>query len=200
MINYELLRNRVKQKLENEPSGHDFSHALRVANNASLIAQGLDINLDLVQVCCLVHDLIDEKLEEQYKCTENQLLYLLVNCDCSKSFISDVFYIINRISYRKNQLLDSIEGRLVQDADRLDALGAIGIARTFSFGGANNRKMLDDGDNALTSVGHFYDKLFKLETLMNTENAKKEAHRRTQFMVKYIEELKAETGILNFRK
>lgn len=200
MINLVKLKKTVKMKLEHEPSGHDYSHALRVLNNSLIISTGLDVNHDLIKVCCLVHDLIDEKLEEQYKCTPTEVADLLVECECSTSFINDVFDIINRMSYRKNEKLSSLEGRLVQDSDRLDALGAIGIARTFAFGGANHRKIVDDGENVLTSVGHFYDKLFKLEGLMNTENAKIEAHKRTVFMIDFIEQLKLETGIDRFRK
>lgn len=200
MIDYTKLENVVKSKLEHEPSGHDYSHALRVLNNSLIISEKLDVNHDLIKVCCLVHDLIDEKLEEKYKCSPIELEELLAGCGCLKPFIGDVFDIINRMSYRKNEKLRSIEGRLVQDSDRLDALGAIGIARTFAFGGANHRKIVDNDDNILTSVGHFYDKLFKLESLMNTISAKAEAHKRTTFMIEYIEQLKLETGIDRFRK
>lgn len=200
MINIKMIENMVKHRLDKEPSGHDYQHALRVLNNATIISKDLEVDFDVIKIACLVHDLIDDKLEPQYKLSKKELNILLKESNCEQDTIDKVFYIIENMSYRKHQTLDSLEGKLTQDADRLDALGAIGIARTFSFGGAHKRKMLDDQENELTSVGHFYDKLFKLKDLMNTENALKEAEVRTKFMVEYIEELKRETGINKFRE
>ncbi len=200
MINYELLNKVVKEKLELEPSGHDYSHALRVVNNALIISSNLDVDMDIIKVSCYIHDLIDDKLDEIYKLSMSELTELLKNVNCTDAMIEDVYSIITKMSYRKGKTLVSLEGQLVQDADRLDALGAIGIARTFAFGGAHKRKIVDNKKNTLTSVGHFYDKLFKLHDLMNTKNAKKEALKRTDFMVKYIQELKRETGIKEFRE
>ena len=199
MIDYEYLKNRVKQKLELEPTGHDYAHALRVLNNSEIISKAHSVNQDVIRISCLVHDLIDDKLESKYKLSLDELEQLLIDCHCSKNTMNTVFDIINRMSYRKKERFDSLEGQFVQDADRLDALGAIGIARTFVFGGSHKRRIVDNKNNAETSVGHFYDKLFKLTDLMNTDTAKLEAKRRTKYMKQFVDELKRETGIQSFR-
>lgn len=200
MINYDKLHSFVEEKLGNEPSGHDYAHALRVLENARLISNTLDVDHDLIFVSALVHDLIDDKLESQYRSSKEEVIELLQSVQCDESFIDRLFDIIEHMSFRKGEVLDSVEGQLVQDADRLDALGAIGIARTFAFGGAKHRSILDHDDNKETSVGHFYDKLFTLTDLMNSKEAKTEAENRTRFMKEFIEELQRETGIKEFRK
>ena len=104
------------------------------------------------------------------------------------SLINDVIYIIEYVSYSKGKVPSSIEGKIVQDADRLDALGAIGIARTFAYGGNNNRLIYNPGSkDDSDSIYHFYDKLFKLTDLMNTDNARSIAVKRTKLMKDYLD-------------
>ena len=104
-----------------------------------------------------------------------------------------MIHIIENVSYSKGNTPSSLEGKIVQDADRLDALGAIGIARTFAYGGNNNRLIYSPGSNDDSdSVYHFYDKLFKLTELMNTANAKEVAIKRTKFMKEYLTRFYAE--------
>ena len=107
--------------------------------------------------------------------------------------VNQVLDIIQSISFSSGKVPDSLEGKIVQDADRLDALGAIGIARTFSYGGKNNRLIYDPTTNAGTdSRSHFYQKLLVLKNLMNTDKAKKEAEVRTEYMIAFLETLEME--------
>lgn len=200
MVDILYLEKRVKEILKNEPTGHDYYHAKRVLKNASLLLKEHGGNQDIVEVACLVHDLIDRKLDDKYKLSLNQLEDLLMNVSLSNEEIKVVIDIISRMSYSSNQRFDYIEGQIVQDADRLDALGAIGIARTFAFGGNKQRLIYDDKENQLTSVGHFYDKLLKLHELMNTSKAKAIALERTKFMKQFLEILKKEVDIQKFRE
>lgn len=193
------IKKRIKDKLESEPTGHDFYHALRVMENAKIIAKDYRVDLDVIYASCLVHDVIDDKLEEMYILSLDEVKDVLRNASLSSIQIEKVLDIITNMSYRSKNSFTYLEGQIVQDADRLDALGAIGIARTFAFGGSRKRNIYDDKGNVLTSVGHFYDKLFKLEGLMNTKSAKKIAKKRTEFMNEFINQLKEEAKIEHFR-
>lgn len=198
-MNYQLLLSKTKEKLNNEPSGHDFLHALRVLSNVDLILTNENVDIDVIKTSAIVHDLIDDKLDDTFKMSENEMDQLLHDCGLLPNQIKHVQTIIRSISYRKHQTLDSLEAKIVQDADRLDALGAIGIARTFAYGGAHNRQIVNE-HNVDTGVGHFYDKLFKLKDLMNTKSGIIEAEKRTKFMHEYINELQRETNISDFRR
>ena len=184
----------VKSKLEFESSGHDYLHALRVLENSKkLITDSVD--QDVVYISALVHDLIDHKLEEKHKAKESDIITLLKESRLKEEQIESVLDIIKNISFSKGNVPSSLEGKIVQDADRLDALGAIGIARTFAYGGKNNRLIYNkDSIDDTDSVSHFYQKLFKLSELMNTEKGKQEALERTKFMKQFIMKLDEETG------
>ena len=174
----------VKRKLDSESTGHDYMHALRVLKNAIEISYDQGADLKLIEVASLTHDLIDKKVFDNPK-EEHELLNVFLLGLYSEDFVMNVFNIIENISFSKGNVPDSIEGKIVQDADRLDALGAIGIARTFAFGGKNNRNIYhpDKSDDSLT---HFYDKLFTLSSLMNTESGKELDRDRTAFMHEFI--------------
>jgi len=187
----EKVLSLTKRKLEFEPTGHDYSHALRVRKNALKLCQGMNVNQEIVEVAALVHDLIDYKLEPDYKLTINTLEEYLIQFGYGKREISLILSIITNMSYSSKRNPDSIEGKIVQDADRLDALGAIGIARTFAYSGRTGRLIYGSSNND-DSVSHFYDKLFKLTDLMNTEMAKKIALKRTIFMKEYLRQLDTE--------
>lgn len=181
-----FVEDLVKSKLFSEPTGHDYLHAQRVRKNAVAIAQHMNVNMDLIEVACLVHDLIDHKLDLKYTLSPDTLQKHLISYGYTKEFTKDVFNIITNISYSKNGTPSTIEGQIVQDADRLDALGAIGIARTFAFGGKNHRLIYGD-PNKQDSITHFYDKLLKLEKLMNTNKAKEIAVQRTNYMKEFLD-------------
>lgn len=184
------VKEFVKDKLDNESTGHDFQHALRVFENAKTLI-GEDNELALVSA--LVHDLIDSKVTSNKEKAKDEL-YTFLKEYYDSSFVVEVDKIIENMSYRTGRVPKSFEGKIVQDADRLDSLGAIGIARTFAYGGKNNRNIYKPHSTE-DSITHFYDKLLKLESLMNTEEGRKEAQRRTSYMKEFLEEFSLEIGI-----
>jgi len=165
--------------------GHDFKHTIRVYQNALKIAQNEECDLLVVELSALLHDVDDHKLFDS-KENENARCFLSDN-EVDPETIERICSVINSVSFSKNRgkRPDTIEGKIVQDADRLDAIGAIGIARTFSYGGKHGRSIED-------SVNHFYDKLFLLKDELNTKTALEIAEERHKFMESFIEELKEE--------
>ncbi len=174
----------VKSKLDSESTGHDYMHALRVSKNAKEISYNFEVDLTLIEVASLTHDLIDKKVFDDPQIERGLLRGFLLGL-YSEEFVERVFSIIDNISFSKGNVPESIEGKIVQDADRLDALGAIGIARTFAYGGKNNRNIYHP-DKENDSLTHFYDKLFSLSSLMNTDTGKELARDRTAFMHEFI--------------
>ena len=182
------VKEYVEKNLRFEATGHDYFHSLRVMNNAIQISNDLDVDIEVIKLACLTHDLIDKKVTKDIELSKQELIKELINIGYKESLISDVIYIIENISYSKGNIPSSLEGKIVQDADRLDALGAIGIARTFAYGGNNDRLIYNPGsvDNS-DSIYHFYDKLFKLTDLMNTDSASFIAKKRTKLMKDYLD-------------
>lgn len=195
-------RNFVKEKLYNEGSGHDWFHIVRVCNMAKYIGEKESADMFIVEMTALLHDIDDWKFSNSHSTsqTENFLLSINVN----KTDIDKIISIIKTISF-KGGIVDStqntIEGMVVQDADRLDALGAIGIARAFTYGGSKNRniynpdikpiefKSLEEVKNKENhTINHFYEKLLKLKNLMNTKTAKEIAKERHSYMENFLNE------------
>ncbi|MCH5159186.1 MAG: HD domain-containing protein [Clostridiales bacterium] len=172
--------------------GHGIGHIRRVIKNAKNIMKELscECNEKLVVFCCALHDVDDKKL-----CGDGKRLEVFLSSDSAydDELISTVKNIVSLVSFSDNRNGGdiSLEAKIVRDADRLDALGAVGIARAFAYGGKANRPMfVSDGDNS--SEKHFYDKLFLLPKLMLTEPARREADRRIELMKKFIDELHVE--------
>lgn len=185
-MNIDMIKTFVKGKLENEPTGHDYLHALRVYKNSELLLDD-SMDSDVIKTAALIHDLIDHKLDEEFKTSKEELIVLLKGAGLDNNQITQCIDIIENISFSKGNVPSSIEGKIVQDADRLDALGAIGIARTFSYGGKHKRLIYNpDTKDGTDSVSHFYQKLFLLKDKMNTKQGKVEAEKRTIFMREYI--------------
>lgn len=184
------VKEYVRLKLDHESTGHDYEHAIRVYENAKILLKG-NYN-ELVLVSALVHDLIDDKISTD-KDRDKQDLFTFLSNYYDEKFISFVDEIIENISFRTGRVPTSFEGKIVQDADRLDSLGAVGIARTFAFGGKHSRNLYKPGTN--DTISHFYDKLLKLSDLMNTKQGKREALRRTKFMKKFLKEFYKEVGV-----
>lgn len=177
----------IKKLLLDESTGHDYYHALRVYNTALYLAIGKDVDLDVISLAALLHDLDDEKIAE--KGSHRAKDFLEKNLEKSKA--KKVMEIINNMSYRvqiKGAELNSLEGKIVQDADRLDALGAIGIARCFAYTGKTGRKIYDYSIDDDSAIAHFYQKLFRLDSLMNTLEARNLAEQRIEFMKEYLNE------------
>ncbi len=189
----DLVKEYVDKMLFTESTGHDYFHAIRVMNNAVQISKDMDVNIKVIKAAALTHDLIDKKVSTNIKKSLEDLIIQLNKAKYSQIEIDDIIHIIENISYSKMGKPTSLEGKIVQDADRLDALGAIGIARTFAFGGKNQRVLYNPAskDN-LDSISHFHEKLLKLEALMNTKEARDIAHLRTKFMIEYLKQFHLE--------
>ncbi len=189
-MNLENIMKYVESKLANESSGHDYLHALRVLKNAELLVEGNDVNKEVIFISCLIHDLIDDKLDDINKETKNNIVEKLKTENINKNDITHIISIIENMSYSKGKKLNTLEGEIVQDADRLDALGAIGIARTFAFGGKKGRLIYNPNSlNDTDSLSHFHQKLYKLVALMNTKKGREIAVNRTNFMKDFEKKL-----------
>ena len=176
----------IKALFEGSSDGHDADHSLRVFRNAMRISEGYpDADTDLIVLSSLLHDVDDHKLFN----TENNsnARTFLKEHGISEDRIEEIVKIINSVSFSKNKgkTPETIEAKIVQDADRLDAMGAIGIARTFAYGGKKGRS-LDD------SVQHFHDKLLLLKDQLNTPEAREMAEERHEFMEQFLKELNEE--------
>ena len=166
--------------------GHDSSHSVRVYENALKIAETEpSCDMTVVALASILHDVDDHKLFDS-KDNDNARKFL-EDKGIQKEKIEEIVRVINSVSFSKNRgkKPETLEGKIVQDADRLDALGAIGIARTFAYGGEHGRSIED-------SVRHFYDKLLLIKDELNTDAAKAIAVKRHEFLEAFIVELKEE--------
>ncbi|WP_226666756.1 HD domain-containing protein [Metabacillus litoralis] len=191
------IENYVYNKLINEGSGHDWWHIDRVRKNALKIGKLEHANLFTVELAALLHDLIDDKLAEEIKISPDDVRSLLKKQFVYDSVIDEVLSIIQKISFRSNISREflSLEGMVVQDADRLDAIGAIGIARTFAYSGSRGQLIYNPSNkHGKDAIQHFYEKLLKLKDLMNTDTGKMLANKRHEFMELYLEEFYHEWG------
>ena len=202
----------VKEKLHGAEAGHDWFHIERVWKLSKKIAETENCNLEVVELSALLHDIADPKFH-----AGNETLALkisqdfLENQNVSNAIIEQVLFIIQNISFKNRGEAPKdlpIELKIVQDADRLDAMGAIGIARTFNFGGFKNNLMYhpeippklnmtkeDYKKNEGTTINHFYEKLLLLKDLMNTEKGKELAQERHDFMQKFLDEFYKEWNV-----
>ncbi|MFJ8512202.1 HD domain-containing protein [Lysinibacillus xylanilyticus] len=200
------LMDKVRGIYEQFDASHDFQHIERVYQNAlAILHTEPEADAEVVKIAVLLHDVSDKKYTDS-KEQENKLIAELSLSEEKKQHIRDC---IAQVSFNGGNELEatSIEAKIVRDADRLDAIGAIGIARTFAFGGAKGRKLYDKEEDARTdmteeeyrnkntsSVTHFYEKLLLLKDLMITEKGKQMANERHQFMVQFLEQLQDEIG------
>lgn len=199
----------VKQQLQNAEGGHDWFHIQRVFNNSLLIAKNENVDLFVVQLGALLHDIADSKFHNGDETVGPKIArQFLTSIGVANDVIEHVVNIIENISFKGGnvtQKFNSLELQVVQDADRLDAIGAIGIARTFNYGGFKNRALYhpDIAPNLTMSkeeykvsnaptINHFYEKLLLLKDRMNTETGKQIALQRHQFMELYLEQFFAE--------
>ena len=200
----------VKETLKDSEAGHDWFHTLRVYNNARLIAKSESVDLYIVALGALLHDIADSKFHNGDDTVGPRVARkFLLQHNVDSFVINSVIDIINNISFNKsletNNKPNSIELDVVQDADRLDAIGAIGIARCFNYGGFKNRKLFDPSikpnlkmskkeykNSKAPTINHFYEKLLLLSDKMNTKTGKKIAKERHQFMTEYLDQFHAE--------
>ena len=178
----------AREFFSGDSGGHDFDHTMRVYHTALGIAEAEGADAQIVGLAALLHDVDDHKLSPDTCDNLGHARMFLHNCALPAERAERVLEIIAKISFSGGKVPDSLEGKCVQDADRLDAMGAIGIARTFAYGGSKGRRMYDpEGKDMTTSVQHFYDKLLKLEGLMNTDTGRKLARQRHAYMEDFLE-------------
>ncbi len=199
----------VKQQLENAEGGHDWFHIERVYKNALLIAEGEDCDLIVVKLGALLHDIADSKFHGGDETVGPKTARtFLESQNVKEDIILHVIAIIENISFKGGNFekkFNSKELEIVQDADRLDAIGAIGIARTFNYGGFKNRPLYNPNiqpnmnmnkeeykNSESPTLNHFYEKLLLLKDKMNTETGKKIAQKRHDFMVTFLSQFYAE--------
>lgn len=197
----------VKTFFAEDFGGHDYFHTLRVYNMATHIAAKEGANVKTVQLAALLHDVDDRKLSPETAANKDNARRFLAEHGVAPATIREICQIIGEISYGGTDSVTpaTLEGQCAQDADRLDAIGAIGIARAFAYGGSHNRFLhhpdipprLDMSreeyyNHQSTTVNHFYEKLFLLTDMMNTPTARQIALVRQKYMQEYIAEFMAE--------
>lgn len=202
----------VKEKLDGAEAGHDWFHIERVWKLSKKIAKNEKVDSEVLELGALLHDIADPKFHDGDETIAVKISRdFLESQHVSEEIIEKVLFIIQNISFKNRGEAPEnlpLELKIVQDADRLDAIGAIGIARTFNFGGFKNNLMFhpeippklsmtkeEYKKNEGTTINHFYEKLLLLKDLMNTETAKKIASERHDFMLKFLEEFSKEWDV-----
>lgn len=217
MQNKQLIKNvekKVKSLFEGEGTGHDWFHIDRVRRNAIFIAAKENADLEIVELGALLHDIADHKFHDNdLKIGPERVREILLANNASKELAEQVSRIVAEVSFKGAGVktpVSSVEAAVVQDADRLDALGAIGIARAFAYGGSKHHELYNPDkkphlhDTFLayakdkgTTVNHFYEKLFLLKDRMQTKTGKAMAEERHRFMENFIEEFLKEWNLNN---
>lgn len=197
----------AKQKLGGDSSGHDWWHIERVRNMAVRLASETGADGFICEMAALLHDLADEKLFGDEEKGLQDIGSWLLRHGTDRDDAAHIVDIISHLSFKGGGRagMATLEGRVVQDADRLDAIGAVGIARTFAYSGWKGQPMHDPDlapretmsteqyrQGKSTAYNHFYEKLLKLKSLMNTDEARVIAEERHRFMVAFLERFKAE--------
>lgn len=199
------LKSEVRKRMNND-SAHDYEHIMRVYKNAKKICTIEKIDDKLVLSAVLLHDIVsypksNKRSKRSSLESANEAKRILQKYNYTENEITIIYDAIRDHSFSQNKVPNTIEGKILQDADRLDAIGAIGIARVFVVGGAEKRPIYHpqdpfcqkrEPDDKKWTIDHFYRKLLKLEEYMNTRSGKKEAVRRTKILKRYLQELRKE--------
>lgn len=198
----------VEQELAQDHSGHNHQHAERVVRNAMKIMAEEGGNEKVILTAAWLHDCIDKKLFTDTEQQIGKIVDLLASLQYAQREVHEVLYIIQNISFNggKNPPLTTLNAKIVRDADRLDAIGAIGIIRTIEYGASKGRCFYETknikreegkcgwNEPSDTSLSHFYEKLLKLESLMHTDTAQRLAHQRTEFLETFLQQFYQELG------
>lgn len=203
------LIKRIKSQFEGDSSGHDWFHIERVWRNAKAIAKQEQANLFITELGALLHDIADHKFVKNFEAESiKRTRELLQPFNLKQELIEAVQHIVLHCSFKGGvgqNKMKSLEGKIVQDADKLDAIGAIGIARAFAFGGnfgsvlydpnippMDHKSLVSYQKNRSHTINHFYEKLLKLKDLMHTTTGKEQAKARHQYMEQFLEQFYAE--------
>ena len=201
------MEQYAKRVLDSDTSGHDWSHIERVVNTTKTIAKAEGADLFICEAAALLHDVIDDKIVQNPADALKELKKFLTSIEVTPEQIEAIVSIITRMSFKNHQEKQelSLEGKVVQDADRLDAIGAIGIARVMCYSGSTGRPIHkpemkprenltpeEHRNGESTAIMHFYEKLLKLKDLMNTDYGKKLAKGRHEFLELYLKQFYAE--------
>ncbi|KRK65769.1 HD superfamily hydrolase [Companilactobacillus tucceti DSM 20183] len=204
------IKNFAFKKMHNDTTGHNFDHIERVIKNVDKILLTEKADPLITYGAAYLHDVADDKLVDDPKKSENETASFLKNIELTDKQIDEIIYITHNLSFSKtlskNPPKLSLAGQIVQDSDRLDAIGAIGITRAIYYGGANAQVIYDPAVQPRvnmdkkeyrnlsneTIINHFYEKLIKLRDMMNTDTAIKIAERRQEFMMEFLNEFKNE--------
>ena len=206
MQSLKKIKMEVRKRLESNDAAHDFEHIMRVYKNAQRIAKMEGANQKIVLTSVLLHDIIsysksDPRSKNSSTESAKEAQKILQRFGYRKDEIMMVSDAIRDHSFSKGTTPETLEGKVLQDADRLDAIGAIGIARVFSVGGTEGRAFYNSQDpfcvtrspdDTRWTVDHFYKKLLLLEKKMNTKTAKIEAKRRVNIMKQFLRQLESE--------
>ena len=198
----EEVKAEIKKQFEGEGTGHDWWHMVRVVNNALTIGRKENANLFLVELAAWLHDIGDHKFHKETDAQERLITQILDDVGLKKEIQKEILAIVASVSYKGAKvetLPSSLEGQVVQDADRLDAIGAIGIARAFAFGGNKERLLYHPGQPPVMhndfqaykndkghTINHFYEKLLLLKERMQTSTGKKMAEDRHVYMESFL--------------
>lgn len=188
----------VRQRMAGQGAGHGFDHVERVLRLARAIQSQTGGERVIVELAALLHDLGDAKFNAGVERSGEFAQAILSELGEPPDSVAQVVHIVDNLSFRKGAAAAelSLEGQIVQDADRLDALGAIGIVRTIEYGAAIGQPFYrSDGASGKTGIDHFDDKLFKLPGLMNTEAGRRLAAQREQFMQTFLKQFEHEVGM-----
>ena len=204
-LKLERLREYVKKRLEND-AAHDYEHVMRVFKNATMIARKEKADIKMITAAVLLHDIVsypksDPRSRNSSLESAEESKKILKKYDFSQHELKIIADAIRDHSFSRGAVPQTLEGKILQDADRLDALGSIGIARTFAVGGAENRPFYNkedpfckkrSPDDKSWTLDHFYKKLLLLEKSMNTKTGKIMARKRIKIMKKFLDQLKKE--------
>lgn len=187
----------VRRRMQGQAAGHGMDHVLRVLSSARAIQTETGGDLQIIELAALLHDVGDAKFHQGIERSGEFAREILRELGAQDELLAHVAHIVDNISFRKGVDASelSLEGKIVQDADRLDALGAIGIVRTIEYGASVGQPFYRSGtEYEDTGVGHFYKKLFKLKSLMNTDAARRLAQQREMFMRSFLDQFFRECG------
>ncbi|MED4129336.1 MULTISPECIES: HD domain-containing protein [Shouchella] len=197
--------NWVRQRLAKDTTGHDWFHTERVRNVAKTLARVEEADSFIVEMAALLHDTIDDKLVANEEQAIQEVVHFLKEQHLEKKQVDHILEIIQSISFSKGMELRTIEAKIVQDADRLDAMGAIGIARTFQYSGSKQQAIYDPAiavreemtkneyrNGETSAINHFYEKLLKLKDKLHTHAAKELAEKRHHYMEQFLTQFSLE--------